>query len=135
LGCVEHASSAHGSIDISTAVEETVYGAGGGFADGGVVERDVSGGVGGESGEEGVDIGTVEAILGDGSVCTDVLEEILGSYVMSGQVEEGNHERNKHDGKKEGIERSHFGDPICNNYARFSVLQCFGAIIYEWRFN
>jgi hypothetical protein len=53
---------------------------------------------------------------------------------MSGQVEEGNHERNKHDGKKEGIERSHFGDPISNNYARF-LLQCFGAIIYEWRFN
>ena len=46
---------------------------------------------------------------------------------LSGQVEEGKHERKEHDGKKQWIERSHFGhDPICN-YARFSVLQCFGT--------
>jgi hypothetical protein len=107
LGCVEHASSAHVSSDISTAVEETVYEAGGGFAGGGVVECDVSVGVGGEGGEEGVDVGTVDAILGDGCVCTDVLEVPLGSYVMSGQVEEDKHGKEQN-GKREEIEGRHF---------------------------
>ena len=68
MGCVAHATSTHVSSDISTAVEETVYGAGGGLTGGGVVEFDAAGGVGGEGREEGVDIGTVDAILGVGSV-------------------------------------------------------------------
>jgi hypothetical protein len=55
----------------------------------GVVEFDVSGGVGGDGREEGVDIGTVDAILGDGTIRTDVVEVILGSY-SSGEVEEDN---------------------------------------------
>jgi hypothetical protein len=50
------------------AVEETVDGVGSGLASGGVVEFDVSGGVGGEGRKEGFDIGTVDAILGEGSV-------------------------------------------------------------------
>jgi hypothetical protein len=89
LGCVEHASSAHVSVDISTAVEETVYGAGGGLAGAGVVEFDAAGGVGGEGREEGVDIGTVDAILGDGTIFTGVVEVSLGGYT-SGEVEEDN---------------------------------------------
>jgi hypothetical protein len=59
------------------------------LAGGGVVEFDAAGGVGGEGREEGVDIGTVDAILGDGIIRTDVVEVILGIYT-SGQVEEDN---------------------------------------------
>ena len=44
-------------------------------------------GVGGEGREEGVDIGSVDAILGEGSVCTYVLEVILGTC-LTDQVEE-----------------------------------------------
>jgi hypothetical protein len=106
LGCVDHASSAHITIDISAAVEETVDGVGGGLAGGGVVEFDVAGGVGGEGREEGVDIGTVDAIFSEGSVCTDVFEVILGSSV-SDEVEKGKHGKER-DGKREGIEGSHF---------------------------
>jgi hypothetical protein len=74
LGCVGHAFSANFSTDISTAEEETVDGVGGGgLANGGVVEFGVAGGVGGKGREEGVDIGTVDAILGEGSVCTEVV--------------------------------------------------------------
>jgi hypothetical protein len=74
LGCVDHAFSANFRTDISTAEEETVDGVGGGgLASGGVVEFDVAGGVGGKGREEGVDIGTVDAILGEGSVCTEVV--------------------------------------------------------------
>lgn len=106
MGCVDHASSAHITIDISAAVEETVDGAGGGLAGRGVIEFDVAGGVGGEGREEGVDIGTVDAIFSEGSVCTDVFEVILGSCV-SDEVEEGKHGKER-DGKREGIEGSHF---------------------------
>jgi hypothetical protein len=114
LGCVDHASSAHITIDISAAVEETVDGAGGGLAGGGVIEFDVAGGVGGEGREEGVDIGTVDAIFGEGSVCTDVFEVILGSCV-SDEVEEGKHGKER-DGKREGIEGRHFDESIYNAY-------------------
>jgi hypothetical protein len=93
-------------ISPSTAVEETVDGVGGGLAGGGVVEFDVAGGVGGEGREEGVDIGTVDAIFSEGSVCTDVFEVILGSSV-SDEVEKGKHGKER-DGKREGIEGSHF---------------------------
>jgi hypothetical protein len=47
-------------------------------------------------------------------------EVILGSY-MSGQVEEGKHGRKEHDGKKQVIERSHFDDPICNNFQYYNI--------------
>jgi hypothetical protein len=76
LGCVDHAFLAHFSSDISTAEEETVDGVGGdGLVSGGVVEFDVAGGGGngGEGIEEGVDIVTVDAILGEGCVCTEVV--------------------------------------------------------------
>jgi hypothetical protein len=63
LDCVDHASSAHFSSVISTAEEETVDGVGGGLADGGVVELDVAGGVGGEGREEGVETGGIYAIF------------------------------------------------------------------------
>jgi len=72
LDCVEHASSAHFSSDISTTEEETVDGVGGGLTDGGVVEFNVAGCVGGEGREEGVETGGIYAILGEGMVCTGV---------------------------------------------------------------
>jgi hypothetical protein len=110
LGCVGHASSAHVSSDISTAEEETVDGVGGGLASGGVVEFDVSGGVGGEGREEGLDIESVDAILGDGTILTDVVEVSLCSR-LSDQVEE---EESKHGKEQEGhgenIQGSHFDD-------------------------
>jgi len=64
------------------------------LARGGVVEFDVAGGVGGKGKEESVAVGTVDAILGEGSVCTEVVEVILGSYM--------NMERNKK-GREKGF--------------------------------
>jgi hypothetical protein len=95
----------HNSAVTSPRQRTTVDGARGGLAGGGVVEFDVSGGVGREGREEGVDIGTVDAILGEGSVCTEVVEVILGSCV-SDQVEEGKHGNAK--GLKEGILMNQF---------------------------
>jgi len=125
LGCVGHAFSANFRTDISTAEEETVDGVGGGGLAGcGVVEFGVAGGVGGKGREEGVDIGTVEAILGEGSVCTEVVEVILGSYMSRGQVEEDKHGK-EHEGKRKGIEGMHFDEPILQDFR-----YCFGASIY-----
>jgi hypothetical protein len=67
---------------------------GGSFAGGGVVEFDVAVGVGGKGREESVDVGTVDAIFGEESVCTELVEVILGSYM--------NMERNKK-GREKGF--------------------------------
>jgi hypothetical protein len=95
------------------------------LAGGGVVEFDVAGGVGGEGREERVDIGTVDSILGEGSVFTDVFEVILGSCVCD-EVEEGKH-RKERDGKREGIDGSHFDESIYN--------ACLDERESEWRFR
>jgi hypothetical protein len=73
---------------------ERALAVGGSLARGGVVEFDVAGGVGGKGKEESVAVGTVDAILGEGSVCTEVVEVILGSYM--------NMERNKK-GREKGF--------------------------------
>jgi len=69
---------------------------GGSLAGGGVVEFDVAGGAGGKGREESVDVGTVDAILGEGSVWTEVVEVILGSYM---NTEHGKEQ----EGKRKGI--------------------------------
>ena len=86
----------------------------------GIVEFDVSGGFGRKGREEGDDIGSVDAILGDGTILTDVVEVSLGSR-LSDQVEEeeGKHGKERK-GDGENIQGSHFDDKsLCERFFVF----------------